>query len=166
MNRASAFALMVIVVIMVASFGAYYLSMGGGRTATTTPQGTTSQSSNTQSTGTCIPGQVDADWTTYGQNNSRAGVAGPGTVSCARSAWESPELDGEVYASPVEFGGRVFVATENDSVYALDHSTGAIIWRTNLGTPVNGSLLPCGDINPTGITGTPVIDPTTDTIYV
>jgi outer membrane protein assembly factor BamB len=60
----------------------------------------------------------------------------------------------------------VFVATENDSVYALDYDTGSVVWRTNLGTPINGSVLPCGDINPTGITGTPVIDPTTGTIYV
>jgi outer membrane protein assembly factor BamB len=60
----------------------------------------------------------------------------------------------------------VFVATENNSVYALDHGTGAIAWKTHLGDPVPRSQLQCGDIDPTGITGTPVIDPATRTIYV
>jgi outer membrane protein assembly factor BamB len=41
-----------------------------------------------------------------------------------------------------------------------------MIWSSRLGTPVNGSTLQCGDINPTGITGTPVIDPVTGTVYV
>jgi hypothetical protein len=48
----------------------------------------------------------------------------------------------------------------------LDAKTGNVLWRTNLGPPVDGSTLPCGDINPTGITGTPVIDPSTGTLYV
>lgn len=59
----------------------------------------------------------------------------------------------------------VFIATENDSIYALNESTGAQVWRTNLGAPVPGSSLPCGDINPSGITGTPVINATSNTIY-
>ena len=55
---------------------------------------------------------------------------------------------------------HVFVATENDTVYALSASTGAVVWSTHLGTPVPSGSLPCGDITPTvGITGTPVIDP-------
>lgn len=49
------------------------------------------------------------------------------------------------------------MATKNDSVYALDLRTGRIVWRRHLGTPVPRSDLPCGDIRPLGITGTPVI---------
>jgi outer membrane protein assembly factor BamB len=79
--------------------------------------------------------------------------------------WTS-SLDGDVYAQPLVFGGHVFVATENNSVYSLDAKNGSVLWRTNLGPPVDGSTLPCGDINPTGITGTPVIDPSTGTLYV
>ena len=80
--------------------------------------------------------------------------------------WKSPTLDGAIYAEPLIDGGAVYVATENDSVYALNESTGQVIWRTNLGTPVPGNALPCGDIDPSGITGTPVIDPTAGEIFV
>ena len=82
------------------------------------------------------------------------------------SGWTSPTLDGGIYAEPLVYGGDVFVATENNSVYALDAQNGSILWRTNLGTPVAGDQLQCGDIDPSGITGTPVIDPSTGTLYV
>ena len=63
-------------------------------------------------------------------------------------------LDGNVYASPLVIGGRVVVATENDSVYAIQN--GHIVWRRHLGTPAPQGQLPCGNIFPLGITGTPV----------
>jgi outer membrane protein assembly factor BamB len=40
------------------------------------------------------------------------------------------------------------------------------VWRAQLGTPVDGGSLPCGDINPSGITGTPVADASSNTLYV
>jgi len=84
------------------------------------------------------------------------------SFSPANSAWRSPELDGQIYGEPLEATGRVFVATENDTIYALAANTGAILWSTNVGTPVPsnpGQDLPCGNIQPVeGITGTPVID--------
>ena len=56
-------------------------------------------------------------------------------------------------------GGRVVVATEDDTVYELAANTGAALWSTHVGTPVPAGDLSCGDISPTvGITGTPVID--------
>ena len=68
-------------------------------------------------------------------------------------------LDGQVYGEPLEAAGRVFVATENDTIYALAANTGAVLWSTHVGTPVPSGDLPCGDISPTvGITGTPVVD--------
>ncbi|HLY34825.1 MAG TPA: PQQ-binding-like beta-propeller repeat protein [Jatrophihabitantaceae bacterium] len=65
-------------------------------------------------------------------------------------------LDGAVYASPVVVAGRVFVATENDSVYAFDMRA-AQLWKAHLGTPSPASERPCGNIDPLGITGTPVV---------
>jgi outer membrane protein assembly factor BamB len=74
-------------------------------------------------------------------------------------------LDGSVYAEPLDVGGMVIVATENDSLYALDGFSGSLIWRTHVGTPVPQSALPCGDIFPLGITGTPAFDLATQTVF-
>jgi outer membrane protein assembly factor BamB len=80
--------------------------------------------------------------------------------------WGGPvSLDGQVYAEPLVCGSTVFVATEDNSVYAINASSGGILWRTHLGNPVPGASLPCGNIDPSGITGTPVIDISTGTIY-
>ncbi len=82
-------------------------------------------------------------------------------------------VDGAVYAQPLYWvppsgGGaaRIIVATENNFVYALDAATGVRIWRTGLGKPVPLSGLPCGNIDPMGVTGTPTIDPTTGIAYL
>jgi outer membrane protein assembly factor BamB len=61
--------------------------------------------------------------------------------------------------------GRVIVATENNTVYALDAPSGSTLWHVNLGAPVPQTQLPCGDIDPTGITGTPVVDVAAGTLY-
>jgi outer membrane protein assembly factor BamB len=79
-------------------------------------------------------------------------------------AWQAP-LDGKVYASPLVVGGEVVAATENGSLYGLDAVSGAVRWRSHLADPVPGSALPCGDIDPVGITGTPVADPATGLVY-
>jgi outer membrane protein assembly factor BamB len=76
------------------------------------------------------------------------------------------DLDGRVYAEPLASGGAVIVATEGDSVYSISEANGTVLWRANLGAPVPRSELPCGDIDPTGITSTPVIDTATRTLYV
>jgi outer membrane protein assembly factor BamB len=60
----------------------------------------------------------------------------------------------------------VIAATEGDSVYALNSQTGAVEWVRNVGTPVRLSTLPCGNIDPLGITGTPAYDPATGSIFV
>jgi outer membrane protein assembly factor BamB len=59
----------------------------------------------------------------------------------------------------------LLVASEDDIVQAFDATTGKELWRRSLGRPVPASSLPCGNINPVGITGTPVIDPATQAIY-
>jgi len=62
-------------------------------------------------------------------------------------------------------GDRVFIASEGNTVYALDAASGAVAWRRNLGEAVPANELPCGNIDPSGITGTPVIDPGSATLY-
>ncbi len=108
-------------------------------------------------------------------------------------------VDGQVYAEPLEMtevnittGAHqgvhnvVFVATANDSLYAIDAGNGAILWQTSVINNTNPGVLdvnpnanantvitavPSADVNSTdimpiiGIIATPVIDPTTNTIY-
>jgi outer membrane protein assembly factor BamB len=156
--------LVAIVFLVLAAAVLAYIAIPPGTSVQTT---STSSGPSTSSTGIgCVPesGSTASEWTTYHGDNSRSGYASfPAT--CAKADWMSKVLDGEVYAEPLVYDGMVFVATENDSLYAINSSTGAIVWRTNVGKPVQGSALPCGDISPSGITGTPVIDPTTNTIY-
>src|SRR5713101_8327319 len=73
-------------------------------------------------------------WTTYHRDGARTGFdpSSP-ALGSVRQAWTSPALDGDVYAEPLVLGGRVFVATEDDSVYALDAATGSVVWRSHLG---------------------------------
>jgi PQQ enzyme repeat len=74
-------------------------------------------------------------------------------------------IDGDVYAQPLYLddgpGGRptIIAVTESNNVYALDAIDGSIIWKRNVGDPVFEDDLTChGNIDPFGITGTPVID--------
>jgi hypothetical protein len=126
--------------------------------------------------------------TTYHNDNSRTGqnteetTLTPANVNITDfGKLFSVAVDGEVYAQPlyvanVGIGGGthnvVYAATEHDSVYAIDADTGTIYWQKSLipagGSTVSSSTdLNCGDITTeVGITGTPVIDPSTGTLYV
>lgn len=105
------------------------------------------------------------NWPQYHLNAARTGLAtGLPAAGKLSIAW-TRKLDGAVYGQPLAVGGTVIAATENDSVYALDRSTGRVRWRRHLGTPVPLSALPCGDISPLGITGTPAYDPATKLVY-
>ena len=126
------------------------------------------------SAATCGPtsGPGQAPWPQFGGDATRSGTARPGPVGAAAApsvqlhrAWATPALDGAVYAQPLVAGGCLFAATEDDSVYAFSATTGALRWRTHLATPVAGGL-PCGDISPSGITGTPVLDPVNGSLWV
>jgi outer membrane protein assembly factor BamB len=78
-------------------------------------------------------------------------------------------VNGHVYAQPLltPAAGHelLLVATENNVVDALDAGSGKLIWQRSLAPPVPLSMLPCGNINPLGITGTPVIDESRGAIY-
>jgi hypothetical protein len=95
----------------------------------------------------------------------------------------STSVDGQVYAEPLAVAGVsipglgthnvVYVATEHDSVYAIDEGNGQILWHDSFINPSAGvNTVPSADvlsvdINPEyGITGTPVIDSTSNTLYV
>lgn len=99
-------------------------------------------------------------------------------------------VDGQVYAQPLvvshlrlgdgQIHDVLFVATENDSVYALDANDptagprhDGVLWQDSFIDPANGvTSVPSQDeettgISPTfGITSTPVIDRATETLYV
>ncbi|HTA19418.1 MAG TPA: PQQ-binding-like beta-propeller repeat protein, partial [Polyangia bacterium] len=76
-------------------------------------------------------------------------------------------LDGSIYAQPLFANGVLFVATENNNLYALDPATGATLWSRTLAVPWNAADLNCADLQPTiGVTGTPAIDAATGTAYL
>jgi len=104
------------------------------------------------------PTLTATSWPTYHHDNARTGddTQDPSLLPPA-TVWSVP-VDGAVYAQPVVAARHVVVATENDSVYSTRPGDGSIEWRTTLGTPVALSSLPCGNIDPLGITGTPVAD--------
>jgi uncharacterized protein (TIGR03437 family) len=94
-------------------------------------------------------------------------------------------LDGAVYAQPlylsrVKIAGKgfhnvLFVVTSHDSLYALDaddESSAKPLWKVSFldaasgVTTVSGADVGCSVIPELGITGTPVIDPNSGTIYL
>ena len=155
----------------------------GRHTVTVTSVASPTVSSSTVITVTDYSGVL-----TYHNDNMRDGqnqqeiVLNPSNVNVAQfGKLFSYAVDGQVYAQPlyvanVNMGSKGFhnvliVATENDSVYALD-ADGLItnpLWKDNFGTPVPNTLINAGydDLSPQiGITGTPVIDASTGTVFL
>ncbi len=66
----------------------------------------------------------------------------------------------------------VYVATQADTLYAIDADSGAQIWSASMlngGAVANGTFLPCGTnggFDREGVVGTPVIDSATNTMYL
>lgn len=111
---------------------------------------------------------ASATWSTYQVTTDRWGVApGPAPLTPLHLAWRNG-LDGAaVYGQPLMVNGKVVVATEDDDLYALDARTGTIDWHVSLGAPLQNapSAAGCGDIDPLGITSTPVIDAAAGVVY-
>ena len=105
-------------------------------------------------------------WTTYHHDAGRHGYDPHANPASGRlqTAW-ARRLDGAVYGEPLVVGGRVVAVTENDTVYALD-TAGEVLWSRHLGTPVSLDSLPCGNIDPLGITSTPVYDDASNRLFV
>ncbi len=82
-----------------------------------------------------------------------------------------PDPKDHVYAQPLYVDGGaaggdlVIVATEANNVYALKAATGEVAWVKNLGAPIPRAMMACGNLDPYGITGTPVIDLASRTLY-
>ena len=132
--------------------------------------------------------QAQVNVTTYHNDNARTGqniqetVLTPANVNSTQfGKLFTVAVDGWVYAQPlylsnVSIGGGthnvVYVATEHDSLYAIDADAGTIYWQISLipaggATPNSITDLNCKDMLPEhGITGTPVIDTSTGTIYM
>src|SRR5438105_1731778 len=107
-----------------------------------------------------------ADWPTYHKDAARTGADSTApALTSATQQWAHTGLDRNVYAEPLVYGTMVLVATEGSTIYALDAATGNLLWSKNYGIAVPSSQLPCGNINPVGITGTPVIDTASGTMY-
>jgi polyvinyl alcohol dehydrogenase (cytochrome) len=112
------------------------------------------------------PARAGADWPAYHGNAARTGVAaGLPRAGRLSVAWSRP-LRGAVYGQPLVIGQTVIAATEDDMVYGISRATGKIRWRRKVGTPLPLSRQPCGDLDPLGITGTPVYDPGNGLVYV
>jgi outer membrane protein assembly factor BamB len=133
--------------------------------------------------------RADRDVLTFHYDNQRTGwnsletTLRPDNVSSSTfgKLWYA-QLDGQVYGAPLVLTGvnindqvrnATYAATENNTVYALDSDTGEVLWKNHVASSLNQAQFEsalgggCPNVNPThGITGTPVIDASTHTLYV
>ena len=125
------------------------------------------------------------DNTRAGLNNQETALTPANVNSASFGKLFELAVDDQTYSQPLVVGNLtigsktrnvVFIATVNNSVYAFDADNGTLYWQKNY--TVNGMRTPnSGDMasswcNPytdfsynIGIVGTPVIDPTSQTIY-
>ncbi len=141
--------------------------------------------------GISIPSVAQVNVLTYHNDNGRTGanlnetILTPSNVnSTTFGKLFTYSVDGYVYAQPLYVSGlnipgqgvhnAVFVATEHNSIYCFDADSntgtnGGVLWQMNLGPaapcPVDGFLFRA-ITNEVGITGTPVIDLDSQTLYV
>jgi hypothetical protein len=125
---------------------------------------------------TGIAGAQGNSVTTRNNHETRDGFFIQPTLTKAMAAKMAPDttfaanFSGGMWAAPLylENGpnnkGVFFAVTQSDVVYALDETTGATVWMHSIGTAPGTGFAMCG--NDTGITGTPVIDAASRTIYV
>jgi hypothetical protein len=150
---------------------------GGGSSGALSTSASTTTTTTTTGGSSTTPSGPGTDVTTYKNDLSRSGLnptESTLTLSNVNSSsfglQRNVKVDGKVDAQPLYLshlsiaGGThnvVFVATEHDSVYALDANSGATLWHVSLlksGETTSGSL-GCGQVVPEiGVTSTPVID--------
>jgi outer membrane protein assembly factor BamB len=116
-------------------------------------------------TGSSVPATVLTDWPAYHGDPAHTGYVANPAGSPLHQAWAA-NLEGAVYGEPLVVHQLLVVATESDEVWGLDPATGRKKWKVRLGRPQPQSGLPCGDIDPLGITGTPAYDAKTDSVFV
>lgn len=112
---------------------------------------------------------AQTSWTAYHANDARTGAvrAGATPLTPSRLAW-SVDLGGAVRGQPLVVDGRIIAATETNRVVALDPASGKVLWSRTIGAPLRNvaQVAGCGNIDPLGITSTPVADVSMRTIYV
>jgi hypothetical protein len=137
-----------------------------------------------------VPAAAAVGYDTYHFNNDRTGWNPNETILTAAAVSSGHfhllrflAADSVVYAQPLYAPGvtvgatkhnLAIVASENDSVYAYDADSGKLVWKRSFISPSAGitavsvnSVGGCGQITPTiGISSTPAIDPTTNTLYL
>jgi hypothetical protein len=123
-----------------------------------------------------LPAGTQVNVTQKNNNPSRDGhyvdaAFTPGNAAnLARDTNFNGTISGNVHAQPLyieggQNGPMVIVVTASNNVYALHADTGTVIWsRTDIGPAVTSGL-PCGNINPVGIIGTPVVDLTSRSLF-
>src|ERR1700733_9892918 len=123
------------------------------------------------------PVEAQVNVTTYhndslrtGWNSNETTLTQSNVTTGSFGLLQTVSLDDQVDAEPLLVNGLsingaphnvVYVATENNSVYAIDASSGQVLLQTNLGAPVSWLNLPaqCNHNRPeVGINSTPVID--------
>lgn len=154
-----------VVALALFAFGVY---------ACTLPDEETSQSADKVET-TPVARRASASVLEHHGNATRdgyftnTGLTAAAVGSLHRDTAFNGSVIGKIYAQPLYVeqgpGNReaFIVATEENHLVALD-STGLPIWDKSFGPPATSNL-PCGNIRPLGITGTPVIDEVSRTVY-
>jgi hypothetical protein len=137
-----------------------------------------------------LPGLLNAQVSvaTYHYDNARTGQNTEETIltplnvnSTQFGKLFTVAVDGYVYAQPLYVANQLiqgavhnvlYIATEHDSLYAIDADNGTVYWHISLipagaAPVVNTTAFSCSDLVPeVGVTGTPVIDLNTGTLYL
>jgi hypothetical protein len=122
------------------------------------------------------------DNTHQGQNIRETTLTTANVVGATfKKIWSYTAADGQIYTQPLivknvttqdgVVRNMVYFASQNDTVYALDADTGTSVWSVSVNageaSVTQTDVASCNDITPKiGVTGTPVIDPVTGTMYL
>jgi Immunoglobulin domain len=165
---------------------------GGTHTIVATSIANTAQSASATIAVTDLPGvfTYHNNLMRDGTNTLEYGLTSSSVNTTTFGKLFSCPTDGNVYAQPLWVSNLgingathnvVFVATQHDSIYAFDADASpcAQMWKANLLDAAHGgsaaeTSVPTGDVGSgfqdiqpeIGVTGTPVIDPASNTIYV
>jgi len=111
--------------------------------------GAATSHATTTPTPACAMPTVGGDWPAYGgdAHNTRSQPA-ESTIGAANAGSLAPAWvfsasanggDGAINSTPVEAGGCVFATTSTGWVFALDATSGALVWKHQLSAPTPGN---------------------------